>query len=131
VIRGAPRATIPAVKLRSSPCIVAFVATLTLAACGNTDSEDASQSSGGAVDPGGRAKTYCENSCDCGEDPPKGCVEDCTDGLGENLRDAQDLGCDDEYRDYLTCLGDTYRCEDDVTKICLDELARSNDACND
>lgn len=82
-------------------------------------------------DPGNSARAYCERDCACAEaEQQDDCVDTCTDGLARNLGDAVDLGCDNPYRDYLSCLGREYACGVDVEDVCRGELARANDACS-
>src|SRR5262245_22382679 len=72
-----------------------------------------------AVGCGPDCESLCEDGKDCeGADKDTDCGKTCDDAK----KDAEDAGCEDQYDDYISCLGDLDDiCKYDPTKDCKSE----------
>jgi hypothetical protein len=69
----------------------------------------------------------CDDTCDC-----SGCsdneYDDCLDTADDLERSVENEGCEDQYDEYLSCLGDEFRCVNSVVDLdgCSSESSSLN-----
>jgi hypothetical protein len=73
----------------------------------------------------------CEDGKECSTATPEQKAQDCDKICEDNEKDAETMGCEDEYDDYTSCISDLDDiCKFDFTKDCMTEAVAAG-ACQE